>query len=186
MASHTFQDVIKAHEQLTATNIAYWTHNTFLTYQWWILVGVLVIPWVIWYFVHDKSRNPELVPKAFLVMIIASLMDSMGTELHAWGYPHELLPLLPRALAFDLGLLPVMYMLLCQYFVTIKRFLIATLVMALFLAFVGEPITIALKVYKPFFWRPYYSFPIYFLLAVVMRWITAKLVIPASIRRDPS
>ena len=185
MAQVGFQDVMDAQKTLTQTSVAYWHQHVLYTPIWWLLVVLWVIPWIVWLFLFDRAQSGRLVLNGLFVVILSSFMDALGTELSLWDYPRQVFPLLPRALVFDIGLLPVAYMLLCQYFFPWKKFLWAALVMSAVLAFAGEPLTIKLGIYKPIVWKSIYSFPIYFLLSIVVRLLVQKIM-DMNATKEPS
>lgn len=176
MADVRFRDLIQAQETLTDTNITYWLQHTFLTPTWWILLGLFIIPWIAWWLLFDRAQASRLYLNGLLVMILSSLMDAIGSELGMWGYPNELIPLLPRALVFDFGLVPVTYMLMCQYFYRWVPFIWCSLVVSLLFAFAGEPLTMKMGIYQPLKWKSMYSFPVYFFLAIFVRSIVIAIV----------
>ncbi|ARU62124.1 hypothetical protein CBW65_14800 [Tumebacillus avium] len=183
MKDAEFAKLIDIQQKLATQDIHHWSHYVFLTYRWWILVGILTIPWIIWILVSDRKKDGNLLPNALFIMIVSSLLDTIGSTLTLWGYPYELVPLLPRAIAFDLGLLPVAYMMVCKYFTSTKSFAWALLIVSFVFAFIGEPIVVALGMYEPYSWKFYYSFPIYFLIGCLGRFIS-RYFIAGSVQRS--
>jgi len=145
-----------------------WLINLF-TIQWWALLLVFIIPWVIWWQLVDKSRITEILCYGLLISILASSLDEAGHAAHLWAYKYRLLPLCVELKPTNISMLPVIYMLVYQYFTRWKEFIIATIIMAVFLAFVGEPFLAWLDIYVRFQWEYIYSFPVYIALAVLLK-----------------
>lgn len=130
----------KIQDKLISEEIEAWLNNEFLTLHSWILVGFLILPWIIWFKFADRTRLLETVLFGILVIIPTTILDYIGNYLSFWEYPTRLLPITPRAIAFDMVMVPVAYMLMYQYFKTWRTFIIALLCMAGMFAFIGEPI----------------------------------------------
>jgi hypothetical protein len=160
---------------LVQTNTEQWLQFGLLSYQWWILLLFLTVPWIIWVKTVDKKRVLEIILLGTLVIIPTTLLDLVGYNLHFWDYPIEILPLVPGALPFDLSMVPVAYMLLYQYLRTWKSYMTGLLGMAVLYAFIGEPFSnwIALVIYLK--WRYIYSFVFYILTGVTVRVTVEKL-----------
>ena len=88
-----------------------------------------------------------------------------------WDYPDKILPFLP----FDFVVIPVVFMLIYQKFRPWKDFVIASTILAAFYAFIAEPVTVWLNLSVFLRWKYSYSFPIYVLIAVIMRWLTERI-----------
>jgi hypothetical protein len=56
-----------------------------------------------------------------------------------------------------------------------QRYVIGSAIVAAAIAFVVEPFEVWLKVYELYSWRYYYSFPIYFILFLGLRWILERV-----------
>jgi hypothetical protein len=145
------------------------------SYQWWILMAFLIIPWVLWIRFVDKKRLFEISFIGTLVIILTMILDWIGYNLNFWDYPIEIVPLIPGALPFDLSMVPVPYMLLYQYLKHWKAFFIGVVCMALIYAFIGEPFSN--KVHLVFYikWHYVYSFIYYILTGLLVRAIVEKL-----------
>lgn len=172
----TFEQINELRKALAQSSYKYWLNDTLLTIDWWILIAMLIVPWLIWKKLVDRSKLYELVVYGLFVTLIVTLFDVMGFELMLWEYPVQLAPLLPRALAYDIGLFPVIYMLIYQYFNQWKSFVIVTIIMAVLFAYGGEPIAEWIGLYKPIHWHHWYSMIIYILIGLFFRWLTKKIM----------
>lgn len=75
----------------------------------------------------------------------------------------------------DLGFLPVIYMLIYQYFPDWIKFTIAISITAVIIAFMGEPLAIRLDIYEMNNWKHIYSFPLYIALGLI-KMILKKII----------
>ncbi|WP_246941708.1 CBO0543 family protein [Bacillus pinisoli] len=159
---------------LIRKEIEAWFNNEFLTFYWWILVVFLIFPWVIWFKFADRTKFLETFLFGALVIIPTTLLDAIGNDLRFWSYPTQLMPITPRAIPFDMAMVPVAYMLMYQYFNTWKTFVVALVCMAGIYAFIGEPISHYLELVIYFKWKYMYSFIYYILLGIIIRTIVLK------------
>lgn len=152
-----------------------WLKNEFLTWEWWILVVFLVVPWVIWAKLVKRDIILEILLFGTVIILTTTLLDVVGVQYSFWDYPIALLPIIPRAFAFDFSMVPVAYMLLYQYFRTWKSFILAQIIMALTYAYIGEPFCEWVKLVYYLEWRYRYSFIYYIILGIVTRALILKL-----------
>jgi len=46
--------------------------NAFLfTWQWWIALAMIIVPWIIWILFRDRERSAHLFSAGLLVMVIS-------------------------------------------------------------------------------------------------------------------
>ena len=80
----------------------FWKNNVLLTWRWWILLLLSILPWTIWLLVRKKESTDRMLYIAFFVMIFYSAFDMIGVSLNLWYHPVTLLPLMPGFVTFDL------------------------------------------------------------------------------------
>lgn len=148
-----------------------WFGAIVFTYQWWILVGLTIIPYITWWKFVDRKRFFEILTYGLLVCLVAGLLDAIGVETDAWDYKYDLVPLLDVFIVYDVSVLPVTYMAVYQYCQTWRSFAIASMIVAFVFSFIFEPLLIWLDIYHPASWKHIYSFPGYFMLTVLLRWV---------------
>ncbi|SDC93444.1 hypothetical protein SAMN02799630_01773 [Paenibacillus sp. UNCCL117] len=163
------EEIERVHKNLTDLRQEYWLHYDLFSYQWWLLLTVFVISWVVWWRLVDKHRLKEVASFGVSMSYLIYILDHVGYELNLWLYPHKFMRILPEAFILDLGILPILHMLVFQYFREWKSFIIANTLLAAVLAFICEPISVWLGIYKMLNWAHIYSFPIYILKAVMMK-----------------
>lgn len=170
----TNEQIYELRLQLTSMVIENWRAEDFLTGYWWLMLAVLVIPWIVWWFIVDKRRTYQLLTFGLFVSIIMSVIDIIGVETGLYFYPYKLIPFAPRLLEYTLGLLPVSYMLLYQYFPKWRPFTIALTIASAATAFIGIPIANALGMIEPVRWNYLYSFIIIMTVGISIKWLTEK------------
>ncbi len=170
ISSH--ESIYELERQLTQMRIENWLKHDLFSFQWWLLLAVLVIPWLLWWKWVDKKRLTEITLFGAFILIIASFLDATMSDLRFWKYNYYVIPLWPRLITADFTIIPVAYMFIYQYFQTWKSFLLVMLVISLFFAFIGEPILVWLKIYTLHTWRHYYSLPIYFAMGTMVKFLT--------------
>lgn len=160
---------------LSKMDLAQWLKYELFTWNWWLLVAFLILPWFIWFkFVH-RAKIVEILLFGLLVIVITTILDILGTKLSFWVYPYQLIPFFPRALTFDMSMIPVGFMLVYQYFRTWKSFMVALVCLAFLFAFIGEPFAIWAELVIYLKWSNIYSFFYYILTGISLKFIIEKL-----------
>lgn len=170
-----FEETQKILDHLSKTEYQYWLENTLFTFHWWFLITLLILPWFAWWKLVDKKRLFEIMSLGYMVFFIALIFDELGTELLLWGYRYRVTPLLHALIPYDFTVLPVVYMLFYQWFKTWKSYFWSHVGLSLVFAFIAEPILQWMNIYEQYHWKHIYSFPIYVLIALFVRWATLKL-----------
>jgi hypothetical protein len=171
-----FQEIEKHYGQLRTLWLDYWTQEVVFTYQWWIMIFTLLIPFFLWWKLVDKTRIREISLVGLIISCIAFILDQIGTSLGFWTYPFTLTPLERDLWAVaDFSVMPFFYMMLYQWFPKWKSYLLAIIIFSLFAAFVGEQIFQWLGIYKLLKWKHIYSIPPYILLGIFVKVILQKL-----------
>ena len=152
-----------------------WLENVLFTYRWWIALALAVVPWLLWWKLVDRQRLFEIMTYGFMVMVVSIIFDAVGVEFDLWEYKYRLVPLLDVFIEYDIAVMPVVYMLVYQYFNSWKSFVMAHIVLAAVFAFAAEPLLVWMGYYVLINWEYIYSFPIYLAIAVALRWVMIKL-----------
>ncbi len=166
-------EIVQIHQKLTELRQHYWLHYDLFTFQWWLLLALLVIPWVVWWRLVDKKRLKDIVFFGVLMGFLVFLLDLIGCSLNLWEYPYNLIRIIPASLAFDWGILPVFHMLLFQYFTKWRSYILLNILVATVFAFLCEPLCVWLGLYKLLNWAYVYSFPIYIIKAILIKGLFA-------------
>ncbi len=148
----------------------YWKENALFTPQWWFLLVLMILPWYIWWKAVDKRRVLKILAFGFLITVIVSIFDKLGSVLGLWAYPYNLFPVGLRLYPMDLSVLPVTYMLLYQYAPKWKKYIIITTIFGLS-GIVVEYLFIWMGIYRVIHWHPLISVPIYIAIAILCKWL---------------
>lgn len=173
--SSEYTELLNAHQAYHHLEFVHWQQQVFSP-QWWLLLGLFFVPWLVWWRLADKSRMPIILSYGLIIMLFVIGMDALGIAFHCWMYPIKLLPVIPHEVTIDWSMLPVYHMLIFQYFPRWRSFIIVELIGSALLAFVGEPIAERIGIYYVLNWQHIWSFPIYFLKAVIGKGIIDYLV----------
>lgn len=162
-------------ESISKTKINNWHQDTFLQWQWWFLLTLLVVSWLIWWKLVDKKRIEEILLYGFLIAIITLTIDSIGLFLNLWEYPYELIPVIPFIIPIDLAVVPCITMLFYQNFKSWKLFIVIIVIFALVSSFIAEPVFILMGFYKLHNWKLFYSFLVFVFNSVITKWVVDRI-----------
>jgi hypothetical protein len=173
--SPSLEQILDAQNMCSQLQIQHWIKYELYTPQFWLLIGILIIPWIIWWRLVDRRRFMEIIIYGLLASVVVTILDELGCQLNLWEYRYDIEPLFPRLIPFNFTLLPVCYMLVYQYFTNWKSFVTANIVVSAILSFIGEPVLVKTGIYVLLKWKIIYSFPIYIILAIkfkiIVNWI---------------
>ncbi len=171
----TWQDITNIRENLFQTYLKYWLDNEFFSFNWWVLLTLLFVIPIIWWILADKKRIFELLTYGLFVSALATLFDSLFMSMVLFGHKTRLIPILPPLLPY-LTMIPFIYMLIYQWFSTLKSKIIATIILALILAYLAEPILVWMEIYDLQKWTHTYSFAVYLTLGIISKLLMMFLV----------
>ena len=180
----SYEEIRSVNHQLQEMRWAYWLHHDLFSFQWWLLLFALIVPWFIWWRFVDKKRIDHILLFGSLLMIAVMMLDDFGMEMHLWSYPYQFIQLLSRLMAVDQGIIIVAHMFLYQYFPQWKKFIIANVIMAMIFTFIFEPFTVWLGIYRLENWRYIYSLPIYVIKASFVKWLVDEVILKRKIYED--
>ncbi|RAP78177.1 CBO0543 family protein [Paenibacillus montanisoli] len=169
-----YEKVLESIKQTSTLFHEHWkTYSLFSTQFWVIILLTLIGVFIVWRLV-DKSRLLGLLFYGLIWTAVAQLLDTIGTSYVLWEYPIKVTPMY-TVFINNVFYLPLSFMLIYQYFRSWLSYLIASLIYSALVAFVIEPIHIWADLYLLINWKLIYSFPIYFVLAVLIRWFVDKV-----------
>ncbi|UCZ53849.1 hypothetical protein LGQ02_03430 [Bacillus shivajii] len=168
-------EIMKLRSEITQLRTESWLNYEVFTWNWWLLIVFLIVPWIIWIKFVDRNRIFEVLLFGMIAISITLYLDAVGDELLFWVYPITFIPVGTIALPFDVSMVGVAYMLVYQYFTTWKSYIIALVVMAGIYAFIGESFAHwAELVYYPK-WTFYYSFIYYILKGLLVKCLMERM-----------
>lgn len=161
-----------------------WLNYDLFTWEWWLLVAVFILPWILFIKLVKKKYLPQTILYGTFIVIISESFDHIGYELGLWTYTVEILPLFPRFEEVNFSVLPVTYMLLYQYFPDWKPFTISLVIAAAAFTFIAEPALMSLGLYEVLNWKPAYGFPIYVSIGLFVKWLVQTIYAIAQKREN--
>lgn len=146
--------------------------NAFLfTWQWWVSLGMIVVPWIIWAIFRNRENTARLFSAGLLVMVLSEILDTLGVSFGKWAYPVKVVPVATLNFSYRLSVLPVFVMLLLQYKPNFNPFLKAVFFGVLG-AYVGIPVLAKIDLYKKIDWSFTYSFLILTSFYLIAHWFS--------------
>lgn len=152
--------VNEANKQITDANkliVDAILHSFLWTWQWWVAVGMIIVPWTIWFFIRDKKSTGRLFAAGLLIMVLSEVLDTIGVMFGKWAYPVKVFPVATINFSFRLSVLPVAVMLLLQFKPKANPF-IKAIGFGAFGAYIGLPLLGIIDLYKKVDWAYTYSF----------------------------
>lgn len=169
------QKVNELEKEAMLLDVQGWLNYDVFTFDWWLLVAFLILPWLIWVKLVDRKRIVEILLFGMFIIKITALTDILGTEINLWKYPTSLIPIFPRAFPFDISMVPVSMMIIFQYFRTWKSYTISLTIMATLFAFIGEPFCVWQELVIYTNWNYFFSFVFYIIVGISIRAFVEKL-----------
>lgn len=169
----TWEEVLKKLQQARSSRIEHWLNEVVFTLEWWLLLIVTVVLLTVWLIILDKTRIFEIVTYGLMVSTIGTFGDTIGLSLLLWEYPIHLLHT-SEIIEIHNMLMPILYMIVYQYFEKWKPFFIAAAISAFTFAFILEPLLVWLGIYELYSWKFAYSVIPYFLISVGLKWLINK------------
>lgn len=171
------QMIYEAERHLTQLRVENWLNLDLFSWQWWILLVLLFLPWLVWWKYADRKRLLEILMVGLLVLILSSYMDAILTELGLWYYHYWLIPWTPHLITANFSFIPVVYMLVYQKYRSWHSYVVAMAVLAFVLAIPTEMILVWADIFEMHQWRSYYGIPIFFALGILVRWLTQWVMV---------
>lgn len=120
------------------------TWNRYITEElfsnrWWGTLIFLIILYVIWLTLLDKSRAFEITLFGSFVAVQAVMVDIFGFSMGLWQHNIRLLPIVPGVFPIDFTVVPIMLMLAHQYGSTWSQYLTWSALASLLFSLVISP-----------------------------------------------
>lgn len=182
----THTDIVNLQHTIWEMKLTKWLHHDVFTWRWWTIAVVMIVSFVIWLRLVDKKRLASITMFGLILLVLIIILDIVGYEMDLWSYPVELLIMVPL-LEIDFGILPVIYVIVFQYIMDWKMFIVANIGVAAVFAFILEPVLIWAGFYEADNWKSLYSFPLYILLPLLAKLLTHMIfdIQRSSVERDP-
>lgn len=158
----------QSREELWNVLLTQWQTNI-TTPKYWGIVAGIIIAYLVWYRLTDKTRLIDLLLYGSLITVMTSLVDLLATTLGLWYYKVPILPLTTSVLLRDWTLIPLTYMLVQQYSSSWRQFFIWNAVASFFLTCILAPIFSALDIVQMMRWNYVYAFVLSYVTAALSR-----------------
>lgn len=166
VAMKAYLDLMKVH----------WLKESLFTYQWWLLLVLSVVPWIVWWKLVDKKRLSQIALFGFIIITFVIVISPIGRNLSAWQYPHRLYwSLSTPYFPYELALIPIAYMLIYQYTSNWRTYILALIYNSV--VFFGfEILFLRLDLIREYWWNPIYSLISFNIIALLVRWLSEWIV----------
>lgn len=147
----------------------FWREHNLYTWKWWLLVTLSILSPFVWWKFINKQRITEITAYGLFYGIATTILDSLGSNSLLWVYPVRLTPyLFPQFYPYDVGIVIIPFMYIYQRWGdSFKSFFLISGLQSAFLAFLAERFMEIFNIYLEITWKNIYSFPIYWLLALI-------------------
>ena len=111
-----WQQIHENQSELDAMFHSYWAqHSSFSTWQYWLMLGMFIVPLVVLYFAVDRRKIFELLFFGFAVHMLWAYTDIYLGEHNFMVHRYVLAPDMPFSVSAVASALPVSFILIYQY-----------------------------------------------------------------------
>lgn len=173
---HTaWEEILEIREVFRGAYLEYWLNYNLFSFPWWVIVVMNLLVFYVAWKMLSRTRLFELLTLGGLTVIVSTLLDIITVQYGLTGYPNSLFPISPSLFLGSFTMIPVIYMLIYQYFSTWRSYITAMIVVSVILSFVVENFLRWLNIYQYINWNSIYSLIVYIAMAILLKWIMACL-----------
>ncbi|RVT62592.1 CBO0543 family protein [Niallia taxi] len=178
-----FDKIVYGRKENTDSLINYWIeYSNPLTWQFWVLVAILLVPLAILYIKIDKSKVFLIGFYGYSVHVFFTFIDVYGINSGYWHYPYQVFPALP-SISLDTSMVPVAFMLVYQWTLNNhKNYYLYTIITAAIFAFILKPLLVSIDLFKMYgkinYFHLFIGYIAVLLIAKVITWLFLKLYNP--------
>lgn len=169
-------EIIALKDKLNELFLQHYVKEELFSITWWISIALIVIPLIVWWKTVDKKRLMEIMIFGFACNMISSFLDVFLSDYLLWEYPVRVIPQVALLVPVDYVLVPVIGMIIYQTFPKWGPFLLVSTLTSAAMSFIGEPLAVAINMYKLISWQYVYSFPIYIAIFASVKLFTHHIV----------
>ncbi|WP_270181211.1 CBO0543 family protein [Alkalihalobacillus sp. CinArs1] len=181
MGAPSWESITSIRESFQVQYWNHWLHDDLFSFGWWLVLIINLIFLYVAFKLIDRKRLFELLTVGGIVIAISTLMDVILIQYGFTAYPTSITPLSPSFFVSTYIVLPVIFMLLYQYFFTWKSYMLAMIITSLLLAFIVENLLRWVNVYEYIKWNNVYSMIAYLLIGIIVK-VQMTIFSKASIR----
>lgn len=153
-----------------------WSTQELFSFAWFFNIAFMLILYVIWIKIVDKRRLKELLLFGSLIAISANCIDIVAVTTGLWEYKVRLLPISLFPFPFDYTVIPILYMLVLQYTMSWRNYLIGSLLASAFFSFVISSVYVLIGIKQYHHFNYFYMFILVFVITTIVKviynWIT--------------
>lgn len=149
----------------------HWVNQELFSFPWWFTVLFLIVSYIIWWKLLDKSRLVELLLFGSLLAVMSAVIDTIADNLMLRQYKVKIFPFTPGFFPYHLTLAPIILMLVYQYMNNWRNYFIATVFVAAIYSFAIVPLFVAIGEVQLLNWNHGYTFITMIARAVIARGI---------------
>ncbi|MDC3414676.1 hypothetical protein NC797_06780 [Aquibacillus sp. 3ASR75-11] len=172
-----FEEVNMLQERLTQDQMEYWqVYSNIDTWQFWIVLFMLLLPLVVLYYTIDRRRMFHLGFYGFNVHAWFAYTDIVGVQNGWWNYPYQILAVLPSSFSLDASLVPVSFMLIYQWTLNHnKNFHLYSILLAIIYSFAIKPFLTSIGLFELGDGVSYFHLLIGYLGIYLFAWVITKI-----------
>lgn len=149
------------------------------TWQFWVLLSILIVPLLILYFKIDRSKVFLIGFYGYSVHVFFTFTDIYGINNGYWHYPYQIIPALP-SISIDTALVPVAFMLIYQWTINHhKNYYLYAIITAAIFAFIFKPILVGIGLFRMYdginYFHLFLGYILTLLVAKLITWLFHKL-----------
>lgn len=178
-----FDKIVYGRKENTDSLINYWLdYSNPSTWQFWVLVAILLVPLVILYIGIDKSKVFLIGFYGYSVHVFFTFIDVYGINSGYWHYPYQVFPALP-SISLDTSMVPVAFMLIYQWTLNNhKNYYLYAIITAAIFAFILKPLLVSIDLFKMYgkinYLHLFIGYVAVLLIAKIITWLFLKLYNP--------
>lgn len=163
------EQIIQLKTQLKVLILKDWLTQDVFSLRWWFLFASLVIGYAVWLKFLDKRRTIEIVLYGALIVVLNVSFDIFAVLYGLWTYKVRFFPIMPSVFPYDYSFIPVIYMLVYQYFTPWKKFFWGGAIASALFSFAYFPILKYWGIVQLHHWNFVYSFILGYADAIIAR-----------------
>jgi len=164
-----FDKIVKMGKEGQEALNHYWLDNALYTsFEYWLMVTLLIAPLIILFFKIDKSKLFFMGFYGYSIHMLFGYVDLYNKNLGLLNYPFPVIPMLP-GLSLDSSFVPVTFMLVYQWTLNHqKNYYLYMLLTSAILAFAFKPLLVGLGLFRIYGNTNYFFLFICYVIVIVL------------------